>query len=225
MPSSSPLSAVARLAIAGAAAAAVLLALSLVQGVSQGQYQVIRPAAEMTAMLLANGAALKTELWVDFLFLILYGSFFALLPSALAQGFEPSHQGAVAARAGATALLLTAALDAAENANLLSSLSMAAQGLPLSQDAIQAQAVASQVKFVASYFGLFALSFALDPSDRTERALAFVLRWIQAPVGVAIFVASAPVLRPLHLARAVFFVVGLLWIAAVLAQRARRGAP
>jgi hypothetical protein len=94
--------------------------------------------------------------------------------------------------------------------------------MSLSQGAIQWQAIASQVKFVASYFGLLLIAFALDPADRVERWLALTLRWVQAPVGVAIFVVGPPFLRPLYLARAVFFVVGLLWLAAALQRRARR---
>jgi hypothetical protein len=210
----------ARLALASAGAAAVLLALSLLHGVSQGQFEVVRPAAEMAEMLVRNALAMRVELFVDFLFLVLYGACFALLPGALGGPADP--RGSVPARLGAAALLLTAFLDAAENAHLLSALATAEQGMSLSQGAIQWQAIASQVKFVASYFGLLLIAFALDPADRVERWLALTLRWVQAPVGVAIFVVGPPFLRPLYLARAVFFVVGLLWLAAALQRRARR---
>lgn len=209
----------ARLALAAAIAAAVLLAMSLLHGVSQGQFEVVRPAADMAEQLVRNAIALRLELFVDFLFLILYGACFALLPAALAGLADP--RGPIAARLGSAALLVTAFLDAAENAHLLSALVTAEQGMPLSQGAIQWQAIASQVKFVASYAGLFLIAFALDPADRVERWLAHTLRWVQAPVGVAIFVVGPPFLRPLYLMRAVFFVVGLLWLAALLQRRLR----
>lgn len=207
------------LAMATAGFAATLLGLSLIQGISQGQFQIVRSVEEMTSLLLANAIALRLEFLIDFIFLILYGAFFALLPSALKENTELSQSQLMAARATSVALLLTALLDAAENSHILGELALASKGITLSQTQIVFQAVLSQVKFVLSYFGLFMMSFALDSRSTSERLLAQVLRWVQAPLGLAIFVAEPPLLRPLYLCRAVFFVVGMLWIAAVLKRR------
>lgn len=43
---------------------------------------------------------------------------------------------------------------------------------------------------------------------------------MQAPVGVAVFAVAPLLLAPLYLVRAVFCVVGLLWLAALLVRRA-----
>jgi hypothetical protein len=210
------------LAFATATIAALLLGLALVNGVSQGQFQVVRPAEAMTHLLVASSGPIRLEIFIDSLFLVLYGSFFALLPAALEEHAPMSHAQAISARAASAALLLTALFDAMENAHILAELASASNGLVLSQTGIALQAVASQVKFVVSYFGLFILSFALDAQVTSERLLALVLRWVQAPIGVAIFVAEPPLLRPLYVTRAVFFVVGMLWIALVLRRRASR---
>lgn len=58
------------------------------------------------------------------------------------------------------------------------------------------------------------------PRDRGERALAGTLRRVPAPVGVAVFAVAPLLLGPLYLVRAVFCVVGLLWLAALLVRRA-----
>ena len=210
------------LAMATACLAAVLLGLSLVNGVSQGQFQIVRSADEMARMLVASRAPMRLELFIDFLFLLLYGSFFTLLPAALEAHAPMSHTQAIAARAASAALIITALLDASENAHILTELASASSGIALSSFEIALQAVLSQVKFVVSYFGLFMLSYALDSRVTSERLLALVLRWVQAPLGLAIFVAEPPFLRPLYLTRAVFFVVGMCWIGLVLRRRASR---
>ena len=107
------------------------------------------------------------------------------------------------------ALLITAFLDAAENSHILSMLSMAEQGQAIGQSEIAGQMVESQIKFLFSYFGLFVLSFALPQGTLVEKVAVFVLRWVQLPVGIAIFVLPAELIRPLVIFRAIFFFAGL----------------
>jgi hypothetical protein len=120
------------------------------------------------------------------------------------------------ARIATVALCFTAVLDALENAHILSLLVQAERELPLSQAAINLQAVLSQAKFLFSYFGLFLISFAIECERPVERLLAFALRWIQMPLGIAVFVATPPLLAPLYLSRAIFFVVGMWMMAYVI---------
>lgn len=204
--------------------ATLLLAMAIAQHGSHGMFQVVRPVPQYAALLVERSSVLRAEMFVDNLFVCLYASFFLLLPKALtpATASVDSDFSALASRRAAAALLLTAVLDAAENAHLLSLMVQALQGQDLSQTAINMQAAASQVKFLASYAGLFLLSFALDGDGWAERGLSLVLRWVQAPVGVAIFVAQPPLLVPLYFLRAVFFALGMVWIAWVLHERGSR---
>lgn len=218
--------AVARLAVVTGALAALLLALALTQHGSQAAFQVVRPASQYAELLLQRASALRLEMWVDNLFLCLYAALFLLLERALTST-APNSSAEVgrAARIAGWALGLTALLDAAENAHILSMLAQAEAGLIPSQVGIDYQAAESQVKFLLSYVGLVALSFALTADTWAERALSFVLRWVQAPIGVAVFVTPQPALTWLYLMRASFFVLGLWWLAYVLLARLKAQSP
>jgi hypothetical protein len=65
------------------------------------------------------------------------------------------------------------------------------------------------------------LSFALPQSTIIERLTAFVFRWLQLPVGVAILVLPVELVRPLFIFRAIFFFAGLWATAWIIAHRAR----
>jgi hypothetical protein len=92
-------------------------------------------------------------------------------------------------------------LDAAENAHILSMLSMAEQGQTIAQGEIVGQMVASQIKFMFSYFGVFVLSFALPQSNMIEKLVVFIFRWVQLPVGVAVLSLPVELVRPLFIFR------------------------
>jgi hypothetical protein len=206
---------VSRLGFIGGAIALALLALALVTRGSQAIFQVNRPAAEYAALLLQRAATLRVELAVDFVFIGFYAAFFVYLAQAI-QSWRGTRT--VAHPFWLGALLLTALLDAIENAHILSLLSLAEQGLAIPQGDIAWQMAASQLKFVASYLGLFLLSFELPEDTRLERALVVWLRWFQFPLGVAIFVVPAAAAVPLVLLRVVSFVAGL-WIFAWVGLR------
>lgn len=209
------------LAIATGVAALTLMCLAFMHNATQAVFQQVMPAAAYASLLLEKAPALRIEFFVDNLFLCLYGVFFALLPSALKESGAQSSTEAMATKLAAAALLLTTFLDAVENSHILSMLAQVTAGQTLSQEGINLQAIGSQVKFLSSYAGLFALSFGLNGGTKAEKSLAFVLRWVQAPLGVAAFVAQPPILLPIHLGRAVFFWAGMFWIAYVLYQRSQ----
>lgn len=210
---------VALAAVAGALAL-VLLILALAGLGSHQVFQINRPAADYARLLVQRSAALRAELGVDFIFLCVYGATFVALAATLcdwARGEDDRKFSMVFAWGAAAGLVLTALLDAIENAHLLSMLAMAEQGQPLAQSSIAAQMAASQVKFVSSYFGLLLLSFALPAASRVEKLLVFTLRWVQLPLGVSIFVVPPDFVKPLSFARAVFFIAGF-WLTAYIVQ-------
>lgn len=208
------------LAVAAGGLALVLLIVALASQGSHQIFQINRPAADYARLLVQRAVILRAELGVDYVFLCVYGATFVALAATLcawARDNADRDFTRVFAWGGAAALVLTAFLDAIENAHILSLLTRAEQGQPLPQASIAAQMVASQVKFVSSYFGLLLLSFALPAATRVEKLLVFTLRWVQLPLGVSIFVVPLDFVKPLSLARAVFFVVGL-WLTAYIVQ-------
>jgi hypothetical protein len=94
-----------------------LLALALVTHGSQAAFQVNRPAAEYAALLLQRAAVPRTELAIDFVFIGFYAAFFVYLLPAI-QSWRNTRT--VAHPIWLGALLVTALLDAVENARWLS---------------------------------------------------------------------------------------------------------
>ncbi len=212
------------LALLSGSLAAVLLLLALATHGSQGMFQLNRPVAEYTELLLARATELRIDLAIDFLYLCAYATFFVLLAPTLRSLNRDTATEPVFLKSSniwVGALLMTALLDATENAHILSMLNAAEKGIPLSSDGIAWQAAESQVKFVSSYFGLFLLSFCLPCESLIEKSFVLVLRWIQAPIGVAIFVLPADFLKPFFLVRALFFVFGFWAMAWIIYQRAK----
>jgi hypothetical protein len=198
-----------------------LLLLALATHGSQGMFQLNRPVAEYSSLLIMRSTELRFDLAIDFIYICAYATFFVMLAPTLQSLYQDTaekHAPFSTNRIWIGALLLTALLDTTENAHILSMLNAAEKGIPLSSDGITWQAAESQVKFVSSYFGLFLLSFCLPSTSLIEKSFVFVLRWIQAPIGVAIFVLPTDIVKPFFLARALFFVFGF-WILAWIIYR------
>jgi hypothetical protein len=205
--------------------ALVLFSLAIMTQGSQGLFQINRPAADFSALLVTRAASLRADLGIDFIFLCVYAAFFLSLSVVLKAWIRDtptSAETAVLINTATAALLITALLDAVENAHLLAMLSMAEQGQPISQGEIAGQMIESMVKFVFSYFGLFVLSFALPQDTPIEKLVVLSLRWVQLPVGVGIFVLPPEYARPLYICRAVFFFAGLWATAWIVWQRSKR---
>ena len=92
-------------------------------------------------------------------------------------------------------------------------ISAATQGVAIDLGQIEIQVWESLVKFHISYIGLFLLSFALPSETRVERALIVLLRWVQLPVGLLIYLTPPAVAVPLVMVRFAFFLVSSLMVA------------
>ena len=122
--------------------ALVLLILALVSQGSHQVFQISRPAADYAMLLLPRSATLKAELGIDFIFVCVYGATFIALATTLAEwarGKGDSAFSAVFGWGGAAALVVTALLDAIENAHILSLLAMAEPGQLIAQSSIATQ--------------------------------------------------------------------------------------
>ncbi|MGB8604982.1 hypothetical protein [Bradyrhizobium sp.] len=151
-------------------------------------------------MLIARAPFLRADLGLDFIFIVIFVSL-ALVLKRWAEGQPFQGNVATIVNIATAALLITGVLDAAENAHILSMLSMAEQGQTIAQGEIVGQMVASQIKFMFSYFGVFVLSFALPQSNMIEKLVVFIFRWVQLPVGVAVLSLPVELVRPLFIFR------------------------
>lgn len=208
-------------AVSGLCALGLLL-VALMTGGAQELFEVNRPAADYARLLVANGGALRLCFGIDYVFIVLYAALFLSLAVTLrswhGSGLLPGPV-EPAVTVATAALLLTALLDLFEDAHILAMLAMAEQGQPIPQSEIAWQMAESQIKFAVSYFALFVLSFALPRETALEKALVVALRWLQLPLGAAIFVVGPPWSDVLGLSRAIFFVVALWALAIIVARR------
>jgi hypothetical protein len=211
-------------AIGGMLALSLFL-LAIVSGSSQGLFQINWPSNEYAVMLVSRATYLRADLGLDFLFLSVYAAYFVFLCAVLTawqrRDGAPAELTSIT-RLATGALVLTALLDAVENSHLLAVLSMAEQGMPISQNEIAWQQVESQVKFLASSFGILLFSFVLPSKSLIEKITVFGLRWVQLPLGCAIFVVPLTMAKPLIIARAIFFFIGLWATAWIVFSRSRR---
>jgi hypothetical protein len=213
----------------GGLLALALLVIALVTQGSQGIFQINRPSADYAALLIARDAYLRLDLGVDFVFLTFYaatGLSLAVWIADMQRGEAGNLMAIASGYTGAAGLVTTALLDTIENTHILALLSLAQQGQVIPQSDIVWQMAESQTKFVISYFALFIMSFALPQNTLIEKFAVFFLRWVQLPVGIAIFVVPSDIVRPFYLARAISFVVGLLAVAYIVYnnEKSRRAA-
>jgi hypothetical protein len=198
-----------RAALASALVVALMFGIFAITGIGQDPLQYMHPVAEYTAILVKNPPVLRAAIGLDNLFIVLYSTMFLGLGAAL---WERTTWRAVL---GVALVLLaaTAALDLLENMHFLAMISAATQGLEIGGGEIGLQVWESLVKFHLSYLGLFLLSFVLPRETAVERALVVLLRWVQLPVGLLIYLTPPSIAVPLVMARFAFFLVASLMVA------------
>ena len=203
---------------AAAAAATVIgmFATFVLTGIGQDPLQSFQLPGEYAATLLRNPPVLKLAIGLDNGFVLFYSTMF------LALGVVLSRERARRPLAIASIALLgaTGALDLAENMHFLSMLAAAERGVAIGVGEIGFQYWETLTKFHLSYLGLFLFGYALPRTSQKDKLLAFLCRWVQWPVGLAVHLAPATVAAPLVLVRfSIFFAAALL-----VAANYRRGA-
>lgn len=200
------------------AAAALVLAMFLtfaVTGIGQDPLQYVHPPAEYLQILLRNPPVLKASIGLDNGFIATYSTMFLVILAAL----WPTSRTRLLLAAAMGLLGLSAFLDLAENMHFLAMISAAQQGLAIGEPEIGAQVVESLVKFHISYIGLFLLGHALPAATRLERFFCFLLKWVQLPVGMLIYIVPSALALPLVLTRFTFFFVALVLLATIFRGR------
>jgi hypothetical protein len=204
-----------RFALASALVVVGLFGTYLLTGISQDPLQYVHPPLEYTAILLTRTPVLRLAIGLDNLFIVFYGSMFLTMGASLWK-----RTGSKAILGLSLSLLATSTLlDLFENMHFLTMISDALQGLTISQSHIDVQVWESLLKFHVSYLGLFFLGFSLPNDTWLEKALCFLLRWVQLAIGLLIYLVPPSVAGVLLLGRFMFFLLGSLAIAAVFRQR------
>jgi hypothetical protein len=210
------------LAFAAAGIVAAMFFTFAVTGIGQDALQFFHAPQEYLAILLRNPTGLRIALGLDNLFIMLYVSMFVCLGGALWR--QTTFKSVLTAGCGLMGF--AGLLDLFENMHFLTMLAAAEQGMDVGVTQIELQVWESLVKFHASYLGLFLLSFVLPDKNTMGSALCFVLRWVQLPVGLLIYLTPREIAVPLVLVRFTFFLLALLTIAWIFRQnRSGSGEP
>ncbi len=202
------------LALLGALLALGLLGIAVATGVSQEAFEMSMPAERFAEMARSAGFPLRLGFTIDFFFIATFTSFFVFLAVAVRDELDST-----VGRVALGAILLTGLLDVAENTHILAMLAAVESGGQPSQGEIGFQATASAVKFFASYLALFLFSFGLNRADRWETLLRVSLRYLQLPIGVLALTATGPLVEPVLIVRAGFYIVGFLLAALTFRER------
>jgi hypothetical protein len=205
-------------ALAAAACVIGMIAIFFTTGVGQDPLQYVHPPDEYAALLLARPAALRAVIGLDDAFIVAYGAMYVLLArELLARGADRRI-----VRVALGFLFSVAVLDMAENFHFLTMLAGAEQGITPSRAEIAAQVWESLLKFHVSYIGMFVLGLALPRTTAAERALAFLCVFVQAPMGIAIYVTPHEVALPLVFGRFIYFLAALFLVAWIFPPRGSR---
>lgn len=203
------------LALAAAATVPMMVAIFIVTGIGQDPLQFMHTPQDYAAILLKNPMVLRATIGLDNAFIVLYSTMFLTLGATL---WDRSRSRPLLT-AGLVLMAALGLLDLMENMHFLTMIGAAVEGMEIPQTQIALQVWESLVKFHVSYLGLFLLGFALPMETPAEKALAVILRWVQLPVGMLIYLVPAPWARPLVFGRFIFFVVALLLIWTIFGQR------
>ncbi|MEW5940940.1 MAG: hypothetical protein AB1750_14820 [Chloroflexota bacterium] len=204
------------LGVAGALTALALLLNSSLAGGSQETFETVRSVDEYADLLRTRASSMRLSFALDYVFIVLYTAFFFLLGILLK---ERADRSIVNLALGA--ILLTALLDAVENAHILTLLAQAEMGLPIQASELGWQMAASQVKFVSSYSSIFLIGLVFPRENLLEKLAAWAFVYLQLPLGVLIFTAPHEWTATLVLMRAVFFIAGFLIVAKIYWDRSR----
>lgn len=205
----SPYAAVtSKLALFSAMLVVAMLAIFVIEGIGQDPLQYIHSVQDYATFLLKNPPVLRASIGLDNLFIVFYSTMFLSLGITIWRDTSSKLMLSVA-----LALMgLTGLLDILENMHFLSMIAIAVQGDEVGRTHIELQVWESLVKFHVSYLGLFLLGFAMTSATQLEKALCFVLRWIQLPVGLLIYLVPSEFAKPLVFGRFMFFFLAFLAI-------------
>jgi hypothetical protein len=203
------------LALAAIGCLTAMIAITLVSGVSQESFEIVRSPAVYAAGLAANPGALRALFGIDAAFLVLYATLFVVAGRAL----ETSATRALVTLSIAM-MLGTAVLDMIEDHHILAMLYGVESGSVPTAGQIAFQHTLSQVKFNVSYLGLFLLGLAMPRATLAGCALAVLLTVGTLVQGAVLYAAPVAMLPVGNFSRWLGFVAGFALLILVVRHRA-----
>lgn len=194
-----------------------MLGVFLATGIGQDPLQYVHSLSDYQNILTHNSHVLKFTIGLDNAFILFYLSMFM----ALALTMSKLNRLDILGKMAMILIFVTAILDILENMHFLTMISSALEGFMVSEDEMKIQVWESMVKFHVSYIGFYLLSFGFSGPDIKERILCFLLRWVQWPVGMLIYIAPIEVAQPLVLVRFAFFFTSLTLLASIKLARTK----
>jgi hypothetical protein len=191
------------IALAAMACLVAMGAISLVSGVSQETFEIVRPPAVFAADLREHAGAVRALFGIDAIFLVLYTVFFVLFAQRLATERTRSW-----VTVGLVFMLATSLLDMAEDHHILSLLYAVELGQQPTWEQLGFQHTLSAVKFHLSYVGLFLFGLAVPRAHWTGVALALLLTVGTVLQGAWLYAAPPAMLPTGNLGRLAGFLAG-----------------
>ncbi len=170
-------------------------------GVTAQNFEIISDIESYTRNIIAAEIPLRIILTFDNLFLMFYTAAFIFLAIDL---WNEDNIWLVVVALGA--LVITTYLDLHENHDLMTQLTTALNGMPISLADIQERMLWSQLKFHSSYLGFFLFAFVLHGDTLLEKFLKYSLWFGYLPIGVLVYTFPNPIF---DLLRYFFMLAGL----------------
>lgn len=186
-----------------------MFVISAITGVNQQYFESVHAHADYEAAMLNGEGSLRILLVIDALFIAAYWLLGIFLVRAL---WSDDRKFLLAL--SVACISVTAVLDVIENSEFLMFMESLGNAMKIPEGEIQSLAVMSAVKWHLAYFAFLFLGFAFPQTTSLERAASFMMKFIQFPVGILVFVIPAsPALVLAHLFRLVVLLVLLAMLA------------
>ncbi len=184
-----------------------MFAITLMKGVSPQHFELVAAPEVYADEIIAAEQPLRLALTFDNLFLTFYTAAFVFLAISLWEGNKK-----IVVAIGLGALLITAYLDLLENHDILTQLTTALNGFPITLHDLQNRMIWSQLKFHSSYLGFFLFAFALPGNTLLEKLLKYSLWFGYLPIGILVYTFPNPIFDIL---RIVFMLAGLFLLSGI----------
>lgn len=199
------------LALGALACLLAMAAVSLVAGVSQETFEIVRDPVAYAGLLRIHARTVRALFGIDSAFLVFYSAFFVVFVRRIAtERTRPWLWVAL------VFLLVTALFDMVEDHHILALLYAAELGHSPSWEQLTFQHTVSAVKFNLSYAGLFLLGMGVPRETWAGIGLALLLTVGTVLQGVWLYAAPPDMLPAGNLGRHFGFVLGFLLVLPLL---------
>jgi len=195
-----------------------MMGVSLVTGVAQEPFEIVRSPAAYRSDLMAASSWLKVILAIDSLFIIAYAAFFVCFARVAGK-----HGDAGMLRLGVVAILATAILDIIEDQHLFALADSLPLGEEMSLGTLRMQHVLSQAKFHLSYMATVFVAMGVPCRTPVERAFALAVGVPLPIIGALRWMAPVAFQFPLVVAQWLAFLGGFIGAAVLVGWHSAAG--